>query len=404
MRIKIRTHFLTGTPKLCFRFHYESYIGKEFQLRVDCSPESTERIWNAWFHQKQYCLNAIKEDVFDHLDVITKLTLHLQDSIDNRVVEHPVVMPRNVYLFIAPVTLNRCPESGSTEVRWLTNGRDHYFWSFDLSGSTPLSRRVCNTFGLPNYRTNVELEGPISFDYQHEAAKYLQEIQGFDLLTQDYAQACGLPLLGMLSPFEDSHPNVVELDLTEEDQEVLDVWFDAEETLSDESDSVSVYGNASSQLQIPFPIPGAEQKLNWTTPRISDDSDSGGFKGDFSFNEESDDDSASQAFGLNPSFGSALTTGCKPSSWLRAYLIQRNVESWTGERDQKEFCWRFTSGVSDTGDQEICTFRRICPKCLHMGRHQQVIEEWYGDTWCSKCGGDYWRSSYIQVRKRRASI
>ncbi|THU96388.1 hypothetical protein K435DRAFT_664562 [Dendrothele bispora CBS 962.96] len=117
-------------------------------------------------------------------------------------------MPRNVYLFIAPVTLNRSPESGSTEVRWLANGTDHYFWSLDRSGSTPLSRRICDILGLPNYTTSVDLVRSYKFfDYQYEATKYLQEIQGFDPLTQDYARARGLPLAEMISPFEDFYPN-----------------------------------------------------------------------------------------------------------------------------------------------------------------------------------------------------
>ncbi|THU81140.1 hypothetical protein K435DRAFT_624600, partial [Dendrothele bispora CBS 962.96] len=103
-----------------------------------------------------------------------------------------------VYLFIAPVTLDRCPESGSTEVRWLTNRSDHYFWSFDPSGSTPLSRRACNILELPNYTTHVVLTGSYLSNYHHEAAKYLQEIQGFDPLTQDFTQAYGLPLVEML--------------------------------------------------------------------------------------------------------------------------------------------------------------------------------------------------------------
>ncbi|THU75410.1 hypothetical protein K435DRAFT_618520, partial [Dendrothele bispora CBS 962.96] len=87
--------------------------------------------------------------------------------------------------------LNRCPESGSTEVTWLASGRCHYFWSFDPSGSTSLSRRVCNVLGLPSYRTCVIPVVPYVHDYQHEAAKYIQEIQGFDPLTQDFARACG---------------------------------------------------------------------------------------------------------------------------------------------------------------------------------------------------------------------
>ncbi|THU96376.1 hypothetical protein K435DRAFT_797353 [Dendrothele bispora CBS 962.96] len=261
-------------------------------------------------------------------DVITSLTFCLKNSIDAYVVGHPVVMPRNVYLFIAPVTLNRCPESGSTEVRWLANGRG-YFWSFHPSGSNPLSTRVCNILELPNYRICVDPGEPYLFlDYQHEAVKYVQEIQGFDPLTQDYARARGLPLVEMISPLEKFHLNV--LDSAEEDQEALDAWSDAEETLRIISDSESLYEEASSQLQtILFPIPSAEQKLNGTTPEVLGDSDIGNFEGDSSFKGDSDD-SALQALGLNSSLGSALVVGCKPSSWLHAYLIQGNVKSWTG--------------------------------------------------------------------------
>ncbi|THU85145.1 hypothetical protein K435DRAFT_869580 [Dendrothele bispora CBS 962.96] len=128
-------------------------------------------------------------------------------------------MPRNLFLVIAPVALCKSPESGSAGVRWLANGQDRYFWSFDSSESTPLSRR-------------------------HEAAKYIQEIQGFDPLTQDYTRARGLPLVEMLSSLGHFHPNAV--DPTEEDQEALDAWYDAEETLSYISESESVYGDASS--------------------------------------------------------------------------------------------------------------------------------------------------------------
>ncbi|THU91843.1 hypothetical protein K435DRAFT_967950 [Dendrothele bispora CBS 962.96] len=322
------------------RFHCENYIGKKFQLRVLCARDAVQRIYNAWLHQKEYFPNAIGEDAFDifGIDLITELTFHLKNEIDIRRVARPVVMPKDVFLFIAPVALNKCPESGSVEVRWLANGRDHYFWSFDPSGSVPLSRRVCNILGLPSYKTSISLRTPISYDYHSEAVKYLQEIQGFDPLTQDYARARGLPLLEILSPSERFHLNVVAL--TEENQEALDVWSDAKETLSNVSESV--YGDASSQLQtILFPIPSAERKLNWTTPNL------GNFEGDFPFHEESDD-SALQALGLNLSLGSALIAGCKPSSWLCAYLIQGDVKSWTGERDRyrSKFCWRFVPNAS----------------------------------------------------------
>ncbi|THU78693.1 hypothetical protein K435DRAFT_811340 [Dendrothele bispora CBS 962.96] len=279
------------------QFYYESYIGKEFRFHVNCSHEATQRICNAWFHQKQYYLNEVNKDAFGRFG---KQILFLKKD--------------------------WCPESGSTEARWLTNGRDHYFWSFDPSGSIPLSRGACNTLGLPKYRTSISSMVHNLFDYQYEAAEYLQEIQRFDPLTQDYTRACGLPLFEMFSPLEHFHLN----DLTEEDQGALDAWSDAKETLSNMSDSESVYKGASSQLQtIPFPIPSAEQRLNWTTPEILEDPDLECFEGDVSLNEESDD-LVSRAFGIgiDHSLGLALITGCRPSLWLDAYLIEENITSW----------------------------------------------------------------------------
>ncbi|THU85144.1 hypothetical protein K435DRAFT_869579 [Dendrothele bispora CBS 962.96] len=110
---------------------------------------------------------------------------------------------------------------------------------------------------------------------------------------------------------------------------------------------------------------GAEQKLNWTASKTLNELNQG--VGTFYLNEESDNP-ASQAFVINPSLGSAFTTGCKPSSWLNAYLIQEDITFWKGEmdRDQLRFCWRLTSSVKDIGDQGIYTFRWICPECLHM--------------------------------------
>ncbi|THU96375.1 hypothetical protein K435DRAFT_797352 [Dendrothele bispora CBS 962.96] len=46
------------------RFYYESYIGKEFRFHVNCSHEATQKICNAWFHQKQYYLNEVNKDAF----------------------------------------------------------------------------------------------------------------------------------------------------------------------------------------------------------------------------------------------------------------------------------------------------------------------------------------------------
>ncbi|THV00079.1 hypothetical protein K435DRAFT_794425 [Dendrothele bispora CBS 962.96] len=154
---------------------------------------------------------------------------------------------------------------------------------FHVNCSHEATQRICNAwFYQKQYYLNVVNKDalgrfgkqisflekdwcPESGSTEYAAAKYLQEIQGFDPLTQDFARTHGLPLIEILSPSKHFHPNVV--NLTEEDQEELYTWYDAEETLSDKSDPESVYEEASSQIQTtPFPTHSAEQELNWTTP------------------------------------------------------------------------------------------------------------------------------------------
>ncbi|THU93755.1 hypothetical protein K435DRAFT_617683, partial [Dendrothele bispora CBS 962.96] len=91
--------------------------------------------------------------------------------------------------------LDQCPESGSTKVSWGEHEENHYFWSFDPDGSTQISQRICDLIGLPKYRVEInpwELSCP---DYHFQAIQQVQKFLGYDPSTQDFAKACGLPLI-----------------------------------------------------------------------------------------------------------------------------------------------------------------------------------------------------------------
>ncbi|THU79720.1 hypothetical protein K435DRAFT_621636, partial [Dendrothele bispora CBS 962.96] len=91
--------------------------------------------------------------------------------------------------------LNQCPESGSTEVSWGEHGENHYFWSFDPDGSTKISQRVCDLIGLPKYKVKIDLGAFSYLSYQFQAIQQVQKFFGYDPSTQDFAEACGLPLI-----------------------------------------------------------------------------------------------------------------------------------------------------------------------------------------------------------------
>ncbi|THU81790.1 hypothetical protein K435DRAFT_767091 [Dendrothele bispora CBS 962.96] len=116
---------------------------------------------------------------------------------------HPNIIPKNIFLFIAPVSLNQCPESGSTEVSWGEHGENQYFWSFDPDGSTQISQRVCHLIGLPRYKVEIMSLQLFSPNYQFQAIQQVQKFFGYDPSTQDFAKACGLPLIEVIPLSED---------------------------------------------------------------------------------------------------------------------------------------------------------------------------------------------------------
>ncbi|THU81674.1 hypothetical protein K435DRAFT_784918 [Dendrothele bispora CBS 962.96] len=107
-------------------------------------------------------------------------------------------------MFIAPLNLNQCPESGSTEVSWGEHGENHYFWSFDPYGSMQISQRVCDLIGLPKYKVKTSPFGLHCFNYQFQAIQQVQKFFGYDPSTQDFTKAFGLPLIEVIPLSEDS--------------------------------------------------------------------------------------------------------------------------------------------------------------------------------------------------------
>ncbi|THV00159.1 hypothetical protein K435DRAFT_586489, partial [Dendrothele bispora CBS 962.96] len=103
-----------------------------------------------------------------------------------------------IFMFITPVSLNQCPESGSTEVSWGQHGENYYFWSFDPDGSTQISQRVCDLIGLPKHKVEIGVGSLCCFNHQFKAIQQVQKFFGYDPSTQDFAKACGLPLIEVI--------------------------------------------------------------------------------------------------------------------------------------------------------------------------------------------------------------
>ncbi|THU89581.1 hypothetical protein K435DRAFT_841758 [Dendrothele bispora CBS 962.96] len=131
-----------------------------------------------------------------HEQHMVTMAAQLEVGLDiGTVILHPNILPGNIFLFIAPVILNKCPENGSTEVSLGKHGENHYFWSFDPDGSTHISKEVCDIIGLPKYRASLLPLVAGYQDYHWKAIQRLQELCGYDPSTQDFARANGFPLL-----------------------------------------------------------------------------------------------------------------------------------------------------------------------------------------------------------------
>ncbi|THU87447.1 hypothetical protein K435DRAFT_341914 [Dendrothele bispora CBS 962.96] len=179
------------------QFHYDvTNWGGSFSSYVQLPETLDTNLMSAWSFQGMFVANATGGETSDleKYGVITEVKISLMPDIGTEVL-HPNIIPKNIFMFIAPVSLKQCLESGSTEVSWGEHEEDYYFWSFDPDGVNRISQRVCDLIGLPRYRVEIkslELSCP---NYQFQAIQQVQKFFGYDPSTQDFAKACGLPLI-----------------------------------------------------------------------------------------------------------------------------------------------------------------------------------------------------------------
>ncbi|THV00121.1 hypothetical protein K435DRAFT_854982 [Dendrothele bispora CBS 962.96] len=257
------------------------------------------------------------------------------------VVLHPNIIPKNIFMFIAPVHLNQCPKSGSTEVSWGEHEENYYFWSFDPDGSTRISQRVCDLIGLPKYKVEIYQLPSFCFNYQFQAIQQVQKFFGYDPLTQDFAKACGLPLIEVVPHSEDS----------DKPHDELDSWDiihgDLDEVSS--SDSELIHDDTSAQpRKIWFPIPRLQQEMKLTVSEILSYQDLDNPELDSCSEDWSDLGSETYRFD-SPS--DVPLHYLEPSPWLEGYLITNDGlnKSCKGvtSRDGSRFCWMFELDVSE---------------------------------------------------------
>ncbi|THU82559.1 hypothetical protein K435DRAFT_933080 [Dendrothele bispora CBS 962.96] len=236
------------------RFHYDATIwGKNFTTYVYLPETLEKKLVSAWLCQGMFYVNATGGD-----------TSRLEEYDVGTAVLHPNIIPKNTFLFIAPVSLNQCPESGSAEVSWGEH-EEKYYWSLDPDGSTQISQRVCDLIGLPQYTVEISAVAFYSFNYQFQAIQQVQKFFGYDPLTQDFAKACGLPLIEVISLSENpekSHDQSIE---------ELHNWNIVHNILDEgsSSDSESIHENTSAQSEgIWFPMPWLRQEMNLTVAEI----------------------------------------------------------------------------------------------------------------------------------------
>ncbi|THU81685.1 hypothetical protein K435DRAFT_469882 [Dendrothele bispora CBS 962.96] len=249
------------------QFHYDvTNWGKNFTSDVSL-PHTLEKklVW-AWLCQGMFVANSTGGDIsyLEQCDVTTRVEISLMPDVGTAVL-HPNIIPKNIFMFIAPVSLKQCPESGLTEVSWGEHGENYYYWSFDPDGSTQISQRVCDFIGLPKYKVEIHHSKYSCSNYQFQAIQQVQKFFGYDPSTQDFAKACGLPLIEINPLSKDpaeSHDQSIE---------ELDNWHIVHDNLDEVSnlDSGSIHDDTISQPQrIWFPMPRLRQEMNLTVAEI----------------------------------------------------------------------------------------------------------------------------------------
>ncbi|THU79739.1 hypothetical protein K435DRAFT_810464 [Dendrothele bispora CBS 962.96] len=266
------------------RFQYDvTNWGKNFSYSVNLPRRLEKRLESAWLCQGMSWVNVIGGDISN------------LEQYDVGTVIHPNIIPKNIFIFIAPMSLNQCLESGSTEI----------------------SQRVCDLIGLPKYKVEIY---PFSFyghNYQFQAIQDLQKFLRYDSSTQDFAESCGLPLIEVTSLFED--PDQAHNQPMEE----LDNWHVVRDNLAlDEvlgSNSESIHDDTDAKLQeIWFPIPRIQREMKLTVLEILNYQDLDVSELDSCSEDWSDLGSETSKF---DSASHVPIQYLEPSPWLEGYLI-----------------------------------------------------------------------------------
>ncbi|THU86203.1 hypothetical protein K435DRAFT_805274 [Dendrothele bispora CBS 962.96] len=99
------------------RFHYDiTHWGKNFSCSVNLPQKLEKELVSAWLCQRRFVANATEGDMLrlEQYGVTTEVMLSLMLDVGAAVL-HPNIIPKNIFMFLAPVSLNQCPESGSTQ-------------------------------------------------------------------------------------------------------------------------------------------------------------------------------------------------------------------------------------------------------------------------------------------------
>ncbi|KAI3616933.1 hypothetical protein WG66_004164 [Moniliophthora roreri] len=161
-----------------------------------------------WLAQSSRVFDAIevaegKEDFFSvqppHLEIRSSRRRTASRTLHN---EHSSkeIPPTLIYLFLHPLPMS------VTEFVWWMDGH-FYFWSFDKTGQSRMSREECERWGLPVLTVSALFEvKKCNLLELHSWSTHIyttlrdwQKARGFDPTTSDWARDMGLPEVEILS-------------------------------------------------------------------------------------------------------------------------------------------------------------------------------------------------------------
>ncbi|THU96203.1 hypothetical protein K435DRAFT_858800 [Dendrothele bispora CBS 962.96] len=239
----------TGWTRTCLAEIYSSQTrvsGPHLRFEVEISDEQQDLLPKAWLSQAQYLfrntLRDVPSPIFGHsrYSLISKISLGMELRYFKDTEASPKIFKylcRNfpgISLNIAPITLSQPDGHHSVDIDWGDRGRDIYYWSLEPYGR--LSRRFCETLGLPELTGFITLWPSYNFDlrsFQFEAAAHFQSFEGFDPCTQEFAKAHRLPLLKIISPGVDVWRWGSDLEELEDEDGDIDVFYDCRESEND---------------------------------------------------------------------------------------------------------------------------------------------------------------------------